>query len=171
MIVSRKFFPFALAVYGALCATSAASAQTDTAAAHPNFSGRWRMVKDKSDFARAAMPDMIIRVVDQQGVTMNVHTIQTTGTTTKTADVSYFIDGSPSTNVINNHQATSKTFWDGSVLEVRTTMKLSNGDDELIEDRWELSDNGNTLTTTSHVSTPKGGTILKLVCEKEKTGS
>ncbi len=126
------------------------------------------MVKDKSDFAHANMPDMIVRVIDQRGSTMNIHTLQTTGTVTKSADVSYFIDGSLSTNVINNREATSKTFWDGPALMVRTTLKLSNGDEELVEDRWELSDDGNTLTTTSHVSTPKGGLILKLVCEKEK---
>ena len=147
--------------------TGAAVAQNDTAPAHPNFSGRWRMVKDKSDFAHAAMPDMIVRVIEQRDVTLNVHTIQTTGTTTKSADVSYFIDGSPSTNIINNHEATSKTFWDGAALVVRTTLKLSNGDEELIEDRWELSGDGQTLTTTSHINTTKGATTLKLVCEKE----
>ena len=144
----------------------AVAVQND-APAHPNFSGRWRMVKDKSDFAHAHMPDMIVRVIDQRDITMNVHTLQTTGTTTKSADVSYFIDGSPSTNVINNHDATSKTFWDGPALMVRTTLKLANGDEEIIEDRWELSDGGQTLTTTSHINTPKGSTTLKLVCQKE----
>lgn len=150
-------------------AAPALTAQTDTAPAHPNFSGRWRMVKDKSDFAHATMPDMIIRVIDQRGSTMNIHTIQTNGGVTKTADVSYFLDGSTSTNILNNHEATSKTFWDGPALNIRTTLKVSNGDDELVEDRYELSSDGNTLTATSHITTPKGGTILKLVCEKEKT--
>lgn len=151
------------------CTALAAFAQTSATPAHPNFSGRWRMVKDKSDFPHATMPDMIVQVIDQRGSTMNIHTIQTTGTRTRTADVSYFLDGSPSTNMINNHEATSKTFWDGPALMVRTTLRVSNGDEELVEDRYELSNDGNTLTTTSHVSTPKGGTILKLVCEKEKT--
>ena len=158
----------ALAVCMALAAP-AVRAQTDTAPAHPNFSGRWRMVKDKSEFPHATQPDMIIRVIDQRGSTLNIHTIQTTGTVTKTADVSYFLDGSTSTNTLNNHEATSKTFWDGPALNIRTTLKITNGEDELVEDRYELSEDGNTLTTTSHVSTPKGGTILKLVCEKEKT--
>ena len=157
----------AVALSTVICAV-AAGAQNDAAPAHTNFSGRWRMVKDKSDFARAAMPDMIVRVVDQRDSTLNVHTLQTTGKATKSADVSYFIDGSPSTNVINNHEATSKTFWDGPALVVRTSLKLSNGDEESIEDRWELSDDGETLTTTSHINTPKGETTLKLVCEKEK---
>jgi len=153
-----------------VAAVAAASlfAQTETTVEHPNFSGRWRMVKDKSDFSNATMPDAIIRVIDQRGVTMNIHTIQTQGAVTKSADVSYFIDGTPSTNTINNHQATSKTFWDGPVLNVRTTLTLSNGEEELIEDRYELSDNGNTLTTTSHISTPKGGIKMTLVSEKEK---
>ena len=126
------------------------------------------MVKDKSDFSHAAMPDMIVRVIEQRGVTLNVHTIQTTGTSTKSADVSYFIDGSSSTNTINNHEATSKTFWDGPALVVRTTVKLAAGEEE-IEDRWELSDDGQTLTTTSHIDTPKGSTVLKLVCQKESS--
>lgn len=164
MILASKRSLFAITFCVAI-----AFAQNTTAPAstHPNFSGRWRMMKDKSDFAHATMPDMIVRVIDQHNETMNIHTIQTTGTTTKSADVSYFLDGSTSTNTINNHEATSKTFWDGPALNVRTTLKLSNGDEEVIEDRYELSDDGHTLTTTSHISTPKGGTNLKLVCEKE----
>jgi hypothetical protein len=149
--------------------TIPAFGQNNATSEHPNFSGRWRMVKDKSDFAHAMMPDMVVRVIEQRDTTMNIHTVQTTGTTTKSADVSYFLDGSSSTNTINNHEATSKTFWDGPALNVRTTLKLSNGDEEVIEDRYELSENGSTLTTTSHISTPKGGTNLKLVCEKEST--
>ena len=166
MIYFRFAAVFAL-VSASAYLTPVAVAQNNPSPEHPNFSGRWRMVKEKSDFAHAHMPDMIVRVIDQRNITMNVHTVQTTGTETKSADVSYFIDGSPSTNVINNHEATSKTFWDGAALIIRTTLKLSNGDEETIEDRWELSDDGQTLTTTSHIDTPKGSTTLKLVCQKE----
>lgn len=126
------------------------------------------MVKDKSDFARAAMPDIIVRVVEQRDPTMNVHTVQTTGTKTTTADVSYFTDGTEASNVINGHEATSKAFWDGSALMIRTDFKLSNGEREVVEDRWELSEDGTTLTTTSHITTSKGEANLKLVCTKEK---
>ncbi|MBV8475224.1 MAG: hypothetical protein JOZ36_01045 [Acidobacteria bacterium] len=146
------------------------SAQSESQQPKADFSGRWRMVKDKSDFARATMPDMIVRVVDQRGTTMNVHTVQTIGRKTTSADVSYFTDGSEAANVINGHDATSKAFWDGSALMIRTNIKLSNGEDEWVLDRWELSDDGQTLTTTSQITTTKGGTELKLVCEKEKVG-
>ena len=144
--------------------------QTESQAPRPDFSGRWRMVKDKSDFSRATMPDMIIRVVDQHGATMNVHTLQTIGKKTTSADVSYFIDGNESPNVINGHDAMSRAFWDGPALMIRTNIKLSNNDDETVLDRWELSDDGQTLTTTSRITTSKGGAELKLVCAKEKVG-
>jgi hypothetical protein len=108
--------------------------------------------------------------VDQHGTTMNVHPVQTIGKKTTSADVSYFTDGSESPNVINGHDAVSRAFWDGAALMVRTSIKLSNGDDEMVLDRWELSEDGQTLTTTSRITTSKGGTELKLVCAKEKVG-
>ena|SRR5436305_14458217 len=129
------------------------------------------MVKEKSDFGTFKMPDIVVRVIDQHDPTMNVHTVQTSGTNTVTNDVVYMTDGSPSTNVINGRDATSKTFWDGAVLNVRTTMKNAKNQDVLMEERYELSEDGSTLTTTSHITTEKGEANLKLVAEKEKTGS
>lgn len=133
-----------------------------------DFSGRWRMVKDKSDFGGFTIPDVVVRVIDQRDPTMNVHTVQTTGTKTTSADVSYYTDGSISNNVINGRDATSKAFWDGPALVIRTDMKDSKGEDVEIEDRYELSEDKQTLTTTSHIETPKGQVNMKLVCVREK---
>ena len=133
----------------------------------PDFSGRWRMLKDKSEFSGFKTPDIVTRTVEQHGVIMNVHTVQTLGVKTSIGDVSYSIDGTPTQNVVNGRDAESKTFWDGSVLVVRTTMKTSKGDAELIEDRWALSDDKQTLTTTSHIETDKGGVDMTLVCGRE----
>ena len=147
-----------------------AGQQTPGTPARPNFSGRWRMVKDKSDFGGFAVPDVIVRVIEHHDPTLNVHTIQTTGTKTSISDVSYLTDGSESNNIINGRPAVSKSFWYGPALTIRTTMKNSKDEDEVIEDRYEISDDGQTLTTSSHINTPKGQADLKLVCEKEKTG-
>lgn len=133
----------------------------------PDFSGRWRMQKDKSAFSGFQVPDIITRSVDQHGVIMNVHTVQTLGQKTSIADVSYSIDGTPTQNVVNGRDAESKTYWDGSVLVVRTTMKTSKGGPELIEDRWALSDDKQTLTTTSHIETEKGEVDMTLVCARQ----
>src|SRR3954454_24772118 len=83
---------------------------------HANFSGRWRMDKEKSNFAKFKMPDMIVRVIDHHDPTLNVHTVQTMAGKTSSSDVSYFTDGTTSSNVINGRDATSRTYWDGSAL-------------------------------------------------------
>ncbi len=134
----------------------------------PDFSGRWRMLKDKSDFAGFHTPDIIVRNIEQHGVIMNVHTVQTFGQKTSIADISYSIDGTPTQNVVNGRNAESRTFWDGSVLVVKTVMTTSKGDPELIEDRWGLSEDKQTLTIASHIETDKGGANMTLVCGRER---
>lgn len=133
----------------------------------PNFSGRWRMVKEESDFGKFAAPDMIVRVIDQHDPTMNVHTVQTKGKNTTSADVSYFTSGEISTNNMSGRDAESKTFWDGNTLVIRTSTKNSKAEETEIVDRWDLSTDGKTLTITSHIASTSGGADLKLVCHKE----
>ncbi len=145
-------------------------AQTAGSPPRTDFSGRWRMVKDQSNFGAFHVPDMIVRVIDQHLQTMNVHTVQTSGVKTSSSDVSYFTDGSVTKNVINGREAESKAFWDGPTLVIRTSMKDSKGEEEDIVDRWDLSKDGNTLTVASRISTPRGGVDMKLVCTKEKVG-
>jgi hypothetical protein len=135
----------------------------------PDFSGRWRMVKDKSDFATFHTPDMIVQQIDHHDPTLNIHTIETLANKTSSNDVSYFTDGTESQNVISGRDATSKAFWDGSALMIRTDMKNSKGEDVTMEDRYELSPDKKTLTETSHITTALGSEVnMKLVCRKEQ---
>ncbi len=138
--------------------------------AKSNFSGRWRMVKEESDFGGFTVPDIVVRVIDQHDPTMNIHTVQTTGQKTITNDVTYMTDGSVANNVINGRDATSKAFWDGSALVIRTTMKNSKGQEVVMEERYSLSADGQTLTTTSNIRSETGGVDMKLVSRKEKAG-
>ena len=141
--------------------------QKEKPAARTDFSGRWRMDKQKSDFGTFRKPDLVVRAIDQHGPDMNVHLVQTTGDRTSTVDVTYKIDGTYATNVVNGRDARSKSFWDGRDLVVRTNMKNSKNEDEVIEDRYSLSADGKTLTTTSHVLTDKGEATLVMVSHKE----
>jgi hypothetical protein len=125
------------------------------------------MVKAKSEFHGFKTPDIIVRTVDQHDPILNLHTVQTTGSQTSITDISYFTDGATANNVINGRNAQSKAYWDGAALVVRTDMKNSKGEAEQIEDRWELSEDGQTLTTRSHIVTDKGEADLTLVCSKE----
>jgi hypothetical protein len=139
----------------------------ETPPARPNFSGRWRMDKEKSQFNGFTVPDAVIRVVDHHDPMINLHTIQTTGQKTLMTDVTYFTDNSVTTNTIRGRDAQCRAYWDGAALVVRTKMILKNGEHEVIEDRWELSADGNTLTTGSHIVTESGEANLTLVCQKE----
>ena len=135
----------------------------------PNFSGRWRMVKDKSNFGTFHMPDMIVQQIDHHEPTLNIHTVETMANKTNSNDVSYFTNGQESQNVISGRDATSKAFWDGPALMIRTDTKDSRGEDVTMEDRYELSADKRTLTETSHITTALGGEVdMKLVCERER---
>ena len=143
-------------------------AQTaDAPPARTNFSGRWRMDKEKSQFNGFTVPDAVIRVVDHHDPVINLHTIQTTGQKTSMTDVTYFTDNSVTTNTIRGRDAQCRAYWDGAALVVRTKMIMKNGEHEVIEDRWELSPDGNTLTTGSHIVTESGDANLTLVCRRE----
>jgi hypothetical protein len=144
------------------------AAFSQTPAPKPDFSGRWRMIKDKSEFSGFKTPDLVTRSVEQRGVIINVHTVQTLEQKTSIADVLYNLDGEPTQNVVNGRNAESKTFWDGNVLVIRTSMKTASGDPELVEDRWALSGDKDTLTTTSHIETAKGEVDMTLVCGRQK---
>lgn len=159
----------ALVLFAFGLGTAVIPAQGVPSGVRPDFSGRWRMVKEKSNFATFHMPDMIIQQIDHHDPTLNVHTVETLGGKTNSNDVSYFTDGSESQNVISGRDATSKAFWDGPALMVRTETTDSRGGNIVMEDRYELSPDRKTLTEASHITTALGGEVnMKLVCAKEQ---
>jgi hypothetical protein len=165
MLTFKKF-----ALVPVLLASLALSVCGQTAPAtpaHPNFSGRWRMDKEKSRFNGFTVPDAVIRIVDHHDPLLNLHTVQTTGQKTTMTDVIYFTDNSVTTNNIRGRDAQCRAYWDGAALVVRTKMIMKSGEHEVIEDRWELSADGNTLTTGSHIVTESGEANLTLVCQRE----
>src|SRR5947209_14165118 len=93
----------------------AASAET-----HADFSGRWRMTKELSEFGSLKQPDIVVRVIEQHEPTLNLHTVETTDGKTNVSDVSYLTDGSETKNTRSGRLATSKAFWDGPALMIRT---------------------------------------------------
>jgi hypothetical protein len=136
--------------------------------AKPNFTGEWQMDTSKSDFGKFPVPTAILRKIVQTGADLSIETIQRTSSGEQTARVHYRTDGGDTTNQLASGPATSHAFWDGQTLVIRTTMKSKGDLQVLMEERWDLSPDGKTLTTASHIETSKGSTDLKLVCEKIK---
>jgi hypothetical protein len=137
-------------------------------AGKPNFSGQWQMDAARSDFGKFPVPTTIIRNIVQKDPDLTIDTTQRASSGEQTARVHYRTDGGETANRLASGPATSHAFWDGQTLVIRTTMKGKGDIDVLMEERWDLSPDGKTLTTTSHVETSKGSTDLKLVCEKVK---
>ncbi len=146
-----------------LLTASVAFAQT---AGKTNYGGKWRMVKEKSEFGKFAAPDSMIRTVDHQDVTINVHTAETGPMGKASADVTYYTDGRESTNEVHGRESKSHCFWDGEVLVIRTVSTAGNGQPVNTEQRWVLAPDGKTLTMTSHMETGLTQADFKLVCER-----
>jgi hypothetical protein len=134
----------------------------------PNFTGEWQMDSARSDFGKFPVPTAILRKIVQNGPDLTIDTTQRASSGEQTARVHYRTDGGETTNRLASGPAASHAFWDGETLVIRTTMKGKGDIDVLMEERRELSADGKTLTTTSHIETSKGSTDLKLVCEKVK---
>jgi hypothetical protein len=114
------------------------------------------------------MPTTITRVITQQGPDLKIETTQRSATGEQTSQVRYRTDGGETTNQLSSGTGTSHAFWDGNTLVIRTTMKGKNDVDIQMEERWDLSADGKTMTTTSHIVTSKGSADLKLVCNRVK---
>jgi hypothetical protein len=134
----------------------------------PNFSGVWEMDAAKSDFGKFPMPTTITRVITQQGPDLKIETTQRSATGEQTSQVRYRTDGGETTNQLSSGTGTSHAFWDDNTLVIRTTMKGKNDVDIQMEERWDLSADVKTMTTTSHIVTSKGSADLKLVCNRVK---
>ena len=131
----------------------------------PNFSGVWQMVKDKSDFGIVRMPDRVVRTIDHQGVTINLHTEQTVDGKSRSSDVVYYTDGRDASNVVNGHEAMNHCYWDGGTLVIRT-VATAKGETALTEERWTLEPDGKTLTMTSHWKRAQAEADFKMVLER-----
>ena len=132
----------------------------------PNFSGTWRMVREKSDFGAMTMPDSVLRTIDHKGVTINVHTEQESKGRKSSTDLLYYTDGRESSNEADGKGATYHCFWDGGTLVIRMTTATKKGSAEIREERWTLEPDGNTLTMTSHISIGGFMANFKMVCAR-----
>ena len=133
----------------------------------PNFSGEWTMVLDKSDFGPMPAPSAVVRTVTHTEPDIKVVTKQTTdqGETTTTLVLS--TDEKPHTNTVQGNQMTSVAKWDGTAITVKSSLSMQ-GVDIGIDERWELSDAGKTLTVTRKFATPDGDVSTKIVYTKTK---
>ena len=130
----------ALALVGSAATASAQSAAT------PNLSGTWILQVDKSDFAGMQAPASRTDVVDHQEPKLTIkRTVSANGQENSTTLI-YGIDSKPYKNMVGPSEVTSTLHWEGSTLVSVSTVPNPQAGDVTITDRYDLSQDGKTLT-------------------------
>jgi hypothetical protein len=145
--------------------------------ARPDFSGTWAIDKSKSDFGRAENSPIakadVVMTVTQSEQEFHVTRKMSLNGKERSGDWAYYTDGRGETNPMllrSNVQLKTKTKWSGSKLVSKAAFSETvAGEDENvdIEERWEISGDGKTLTDTFSMSGSGGGTrAVKLVYKR-----
>jgi len=131
----------ALAAAITLAALSPVAAQS-----HPNLSGTWVMVPEKSNFG--PMPPIPSRtdVIEHKEPSLTVKRTQMMPDNNEVVStLVYGIDGKPYKNTTGPNEVTSTLKWDGAVLVIESDVNSPNGLVRVV-DRYTLSADQKTLT-------------------------
>ena len=154
-----------LASLAGVCAAPAA------AQAKPNFAGSWKLNLQKSDFgqmaqmAPASETDTITQTADAFTIAVASESEQGKRTTTSTAK----LDGTDTPNAAVPDSPfqilSTKAAWQGASLVITQTTSFQDNKGTLTS-TYTLSDDGKTLTKTTHVVFDQGAFDSKSVYDK-----
>lgn len=150
------------ALAGVVALTIQLSAQTK-----PNFSGEWTMVPEKSSFGMMPTPTTMTRTITHKDPAIKIVTTQTAGALgDTTVETNFTTDGKAQTNTVSGMPMSTVGAWDGAALTFHSLLNQQ-GTDITIDDRYELSDGGQTLTITRKFGSADGGFEAKIVFKKK----
>jgi hypothetical protein len=161
----RRFVPivFALATLSVPLA-----AQGPSAAAHPDFSGTWKLDPKKSE--GVGVPQSMTLKVSKDSKVLSFTRNATTSAGEQGSTMIVNLDGSPTKNTLVTQGLSVdlilKASWDGPAFVIKTNANI--GGQVLDQtDRWTLDPNG----TTMHIQTTTTGAnqtmSLKMTLEKQ----
>lgn len=146
-----------------------------SAAGKPDFSGFWKLNKEKSDYGQMPVPDNYAMVIDHKDPALNLVITLTNPMGDQKTESKLKTDGSQNVQTGGRITLTSTITWDGAVMVVKTlrSMSIGNGPDGSPqkmdvpgEERWQLSPDGKTLTIDIKMTGPQGELTVKRVLEK-----
>jgi len=153
--MGRKLILFALLIAFAALADDA----------KPNFSGTWKLNLTKSQLGPMA-PDSRTDVIDHKDPAIRESVNSSSSQGDFQMETAYTTDGKEAKNTIMGSDFTTKAHWEGNALIVDTKGTTDNGD-VTIHGKYELSDDGKTLTKSDHISGGFGEADEKLVFDKQ----
>ncbi|MBI3209778.1 MAG: neutral/alkaline non-lysosomal ceramidase N-terminal domain-containing protein [Candidatus Solibacter usitatus] len=119
-----------------------------SAAPLPDFTGEWRLINSRSQFANQPAPKSKVMRIDHREPKL-VFTIDEAAAGNISGTVFYSTDGVERTNEVLGAPFKTTSKWEGSTLVMRGSGKM--GDVEIaLVDRMELSPDGTTLTMKRH---------------------
>jgi hypothetical protein len=136
------------------------------AAAPPDLSGNWKANLAKSDFGPMPAPTRLATKIEQKEPSVKMSTTFVGEQGEMTFDLKFMTDGTETTNTYGPVVLKSKAKWDGGTLVIETKGSTGNGDISMLE-KWNLSEDGKTITETSNFTGPQGEMVLKTVYEKQ----
>jgi hypothetical protein len=140
------------------------------AAAHaadkPNFSGTWKMDRDKSVFGPVPPTESLVLAIDHKEPAISVH--QTSDGPEGPRDVTskYSTDGKESTNDFMGTPVKSKVHWDGQTLMIDSSLDAG-GMEVKVASKWTLAADGKTLNDVVNISSPQGDLEITYVLVKQ----
>lgn len=120
--------------------------------AETNFSGSWVLNVSKSEYGNFPAPQVMLRTVEQSGVTLKMSTYQKGVQGEVTTELVYTTDGRTSVNGANQGVAR----WEGDALVIESSREVE-GIRLTQREVWTLSADGKTLTIVNKVTLPAQG--------------
>src|SRR5277367_3775731 len=122
----------------------------------PNFSGDWTLDSSKSEFGPMPGPASMTRKIDHSDPGLTVTQATTGGPQgDQTLTMKYSTDGKETVNQFMGNDVKAKASWDGKTLVIAMIADFG-GSEIKLTDKWTLSEDGKTLTDSSHIAMPQG---------------
>lgn len=137
-----------------------------SAYAKPNFTGDWKLNTAKSEFGQFPAPSSMNQKATHNDPALKVASKMATDNGDFDFENTYSTDGKETTNTFGPSEMKSVAKWEGDTLVIQTKGQF--GDNEVtIQDKWDLSEDGKTLTVRRHFASSQGEIDQKMVLEKQ----
>jgi len=128
----------------------------------PDFSGVWKMNREKSKFLAMENIRDIVSKIEHKEPNFSIFTTITGVDGDRTFEAKYTTDGKETTVKLPSGSIKATAKWEGDALTVEGKAEEFN-----VRGKYTLSADGKTLTKASHLSTPNGDVEGIIVFEKQ----
>ncbi len=135
------------------------------AADKPDFSGKWKLNTEKSDFGPMPKPEKVDYVIAHKDPELNVKSTATTQMGEVANESKIVTDGKEFTNTMRGQEIKGTAKWEGKVLVVHQELEMQ-GTTIRLDQKWTLSEDGKSITQEISISTPQGELKQKAVLDK-----